>query len=190
MGSLIHRQMLLTHWDRVTHIHVGKLTIIGSDNGLSPGWRQATIRTNAGILLIGQLRTNLREISIEIQTFSLKKIHLKMSSVKCCPFRLGPNVLILKQSVDPQCRLKRIPFHGCVQSSFFTGVSSLQIHFSASWTSMPWWRHQMEIFAALLARCAGNPPVTGEFPSQRPVTRSFDFFSLICAWIKGWVNNR
>ena len=39
-----------------------------------------------------------------------------------------------------------------------------------------WWRHQMERFSALLAICAGNSPVPGEFPSQRPVTRSFDVF--------------
>ena len=39
-----------------------------------------------------------------------------------------------------------------------------------------WWRHQMETFSALLALCAGNSPVTGEFPSQRPVTQSFDVF--------------
>ena len=39
-----------------------------------------------------------------------------------------------------------------------------------------WWRHQMETFSALLAICAGNPPVPGEFPAQRPVTRSFDVF--------------
>ena len=38
----------------------------------------------------------------------------------------------------------------------------------------PWWRHQMEIFSALLAICAWNSPVTGEFTAQRPVTRSFD----------------
>ena len=37
-----------------------------------------------------------------------------------------------------------------------------------------WWRHPMEIFSALLALCAGNSPVTGELPTQRPVTRSFD----------------
>ena len=37
-----------------------------------------------------------------------------------------------------------------------------------------WWRHQMETFSALLAFCAGNSPGTGEFPTQRPVTRSFD----------------
>ena len=38
------------------------------------------------------------------------------------------------------------------------------------------WRHQMEIFSALLAPCAGNSPVSGEFPSQRPVMRIFDVF--------------
>ena len=40
-----------------------------------------------------------------------------------------------------------------------------------------WWRHQMETFSALLAICAGNSPVPGEFPTQRPVTRSFDVYS-------------
>ena len=40
----------------------------------------------------------------------------------------------------------------------------------------PWWRHQMETFSALLTICAGNSPVPGEFPTQRPVTRSFDVF--------------
>ena len=45
-----------------------------------------------------------------------------------------------------------------------------------------WWRHQMETFSALLALCAGKSPVTGEFPSQRPVTRrwSFDVFLHLC----------
>ena len=41
---------------------------------------------------------------------------------------------------------------------------------------IPWWRHQMEIFSALLAICVGNSPVPGEFPTQRPVTRSFDVY--------------
>ena len=40
----------------------------------------------------------------------------------------------------------------------------------------PWWRHQMETFSAQLAICAGNSPVPGEFPAQRPVTRSLDVF--------------
>ena len=65
--------VLLTHWGRVTHICVSKLAIIGSDNGLSPGRRQAIIWTNAGILLIGPFGTNFSEILIEIHIFSLKK---------------------------------------------------------------------------------------------------------------------
>ena len=77
----------------MTHICVGTNTNIGSDNGLSPGRRQAIICTNAGILLIGPLGTNFSEILIEIQTFSLKKKRLKMSSAKCCSFCLGLNVL-------------------------------------------------------------------------------------------------
>ena len=43
----------LNHWGRVTHICVSKVTIIGSDNGLWPGRRQAIIWTNAAILFIG-----------------------------------------------------------------------------------------------------------------------------------------
>ena len=41
---------------------------------------------------------------------------------------------------------------------------------------VPRWRHQMETYPALLAICAGNSPVTGEFPAPRPVTRGFDVF--------------
>ena len=84
---------ILTHWGRVMHICVGKLTIIGSDNGLSPGRRQAIIWTNAGILFIRTLGTNFSEILSEIHTFSFKKMHLKMSSGKWRPFCLGLNVL-------------------------------------------------------------------------------------------------
>ena len=85
--------LCLTHWGRVTHICVGKLIIIGSDNGLSPGRRQAIISTNAGILLIRPLGTNFNENLIGIQTFSFKKMYLKMSSEKWRPFCLGLNVL-------------------------------------------------------------------------------------------------
>ena len=50
-----------------------------------------------------------------------------------------------------------------------TMLSGLRIRFA-------WWRHQMETFSALLALCAGKSSVTSEFPTQRPVTRSFDVF--------------
>ena len=85
--------LLLTHWGRVTHICVSNLTIIGSDNGLSPGRRQAIIWTNAGISLIQTLGTNFNEILRGIYTFSFKKMHLKMSSRKRRPSCLGLNVL-------------------------------------------------------------------------------------------------
>ena len=54
---------------------------------------------------------------------------------------------------------------------------------------LSWWRHQMETISALLAIWAGNSPVNGGFPAQRPVTRSFHV-SLMCAWMNGWVNIR
>ena len=57
----------LTHWGRVTHICVGNLTSIDSDNGLSPERRQAITWTNAGLLLIGSLGTNFSEMLFGIQ---------------------------------------------------------------------------------------------------------------------------
>ena len=76
----------------MTHICVSKLTIIGSENGLSPGQRQAIILTNAEILLIRTLGTN-SEILGKIHSFSFKKMHLKMSSAKGRLFSLGLNEL-------------------------------------------------------------------------------------------------
>ena len=60
--------------------------------------------------------------------------------------------------------------------------SLLSLSLSGFWydRSNPWWRHQMETFSALLAICAGNSSVPGEFPAQRPVTRSFDVFFDLC----------
>ena len=46
--------------------------------------------------------------------------------------------------------------------------------------SIIWRRHQMETFSASLAICVGNSPVTGEFPTQRPVTWRFDVFFNLC----------
>ena len=94
---------LLTHWGQVTHICVGNVTIIGPDNGLSPGRRQAIIWTNARILLIGPWGTNLNEILIGIHTFSFKKIHLNMSSAKWRPFCLGLNVLMIPLRRSSYC---------------------------------------------------------------------------------------
>ena len=89
--------IVLTLWGRVTHICVSKIIIIGSDTGLPPGQRQAIIRTNAYILLIGPLGTNFSEILVEILTKSFMKIRLKVSSAKWWPFCLGLNVLTCPQ---------------------------------------------------------------------------------------------
>ena len=85
----------LTHWGRVTHLCVSKLNIIGSDNALAPGRRQAIIWTNARILLIGPLGTNFSGMLFEYHRFSFKKMHFKMSSWKWQPFCVGLNVLRL-----------------------------------------------------------------------------------------------
>ena len=83
----------LTHWGRVTHICVGKLTIIGSDNGLSPVRRQAIIWTNAGILLIRPLGTNFSEILIGIQPFYIQENVLENVVCEMASICLGINVL-------------------------------------------------------------------------------------------------
>ena len=109
----------LTHWGRVTHICVSKLSIIDSDNGLSPERRQAIIWTNAGILLIGPLGTNFSEILIEILTFSFKKMRLKVSSAKWCPFCLGLNVLTHRGQVD----LRKLAIFNTIQMSLKSWLS-------------------------------------------------------------------
>ena len=94
MTTFMKLNLLLTHWGRVTHICVSKLSVTGSDNDLSPDRRQAIIWTNAEILLIGLSGTNVSDFFfIEIDTFSFKKMYLKMSSGKWRPFCLGLNVL-------------------------------------------------------------------------------------------------
>ena len=83
---------ILTHWGRVTHICVGKLAIIGSDNGLSPGRLQAIIWTNIWILLIESLGTKFREILlmhfnwyIFIQENVLENVVCKMAAILSRP---------------------------------------------------------------------------------------------------------
>ena len=83
----------LTHWGQVTHICVSKLTVIGLDNGLSPGRHQAIIRTNARMLLTEPSGTKFSDIFIEIHTFSFKKMLREISSSKQQPSHPGISVL-------------------------------------------------------------------------------------------------
>ena len=110
----------LTHWGRVTHICICNVTNIGPDNGLSPGRRQAIIWTNAGTLLIGPWGTNFSEILIGIQTFSFRKMRLKMSSAKWRPFCLGRNVL-RKSSADTRSSHHQSPTSMYIMNSSLDG---------------------------------------------------------------------
>ena len=82
--------------------------------------------------------------------------------------------------MEERCFFKSIYFYDRkihTPSSLYTETGtdiSAKVAHLPGFTS--WWCHQMETFSALLALCAGNSPVTGEFPSQRPVTRRFDVF--------------
>ena len=108
---------------RGQHIQVNSLrpsdayiTIIASDNGLSPGRRQAIIWTSAGILLIGPLGTNFSEIFIEIITFSFKKMRLKVSSAKWRPCRSVLNVLSTMRTEEMYSIMMLIKFSDLSQS--------------------------------------------------------------------------
>ena len=148
---VLHGLVCLTHWSRVTHICVSNLTIIGSDNGLSPGRCQAITWTNVGILLIGPLGTNFSEMLIEIHTFSFKKIHLKISSGKWQPFCFGLNVLrpkfmaplIISSLVSPP-NTNTVRFLAATKQLY--EWFSLSVHLSCHtvFTVFPsWYRHEI-----------------------------------------------
>ena len=92
---------------------------------------------------------------------------------QCWPRPISPFRATRPTSNDKDVHLTDI--HTCYEYanracySAYSGVTRLH-------QFMTWWRHQMETFSALLAICAGNSPVSGEFPAQRPVTQSFDIF--------------
>ena len=92
---------------------------------------------------------------IETCDFYLKNNQTLIIDFQGTRFLTGHNVMI--KIVAVWCNLKNI-----------VGVHGK--------TATAWWRHQMETFSALLAICAGNSPVTGEIPTQKPMTRSFDIF--------------
>ena len=150
----------LTHWVRVTHVCVRKLAIIGSDNGLLPGRRQAIILTNAGILLIGPLGTNFSEILIEIYTFSFKKMHLKVSSGKWRPSCLGLNVLIIRCAT----KCHTVAFLGAYWHSW--GVCCERI--AEMLMNFPWLRFLGERIQTLSICCCRNMSLKTPFLGCHP----------------------
>ena len=102
---------------------------------------------------------------------SLNNIHISLKLInKPCLREVWPILLRILTQVKFSGGLAKLGGGQHVHSLLFTG-SSFQGE-NAVW----WWRLQMETFSALLAICAGNSPVPGEFPAQRPVTRSFNVF--------------
>ena len=76
-------------------------------------------------------------------------------------------------------RLRKLNIHDiCARTSIICWeyIPAKQYVFLPASSAISWWRHQMETFSALLTNCAGNSPVSGEFPAQRPVRRSADVF--------------
>ena len=96
--------------------------------------------------------------------------------------KLYRSKLILKQ-MSHNRSLPNTIFQSCLK---FAGVISLLCMQNYITIDMMLWNGKI---SALLALCAGNSPVTGEFLAQRPVTPSFDV-SLVCIWTNGSVNNR
>ena len=87
---------------------------------------------------------------------------------------------------------KEVPIHQSLNHTYMTDINGGRDNANCDAIRVKktaWWRHQKEAFSALLAICAGNSPVPGEFPTQRPVTRSFDVYYDLCP-NKRWVNKR
>ena len=92
--------------------------------------------------------------------------HYKYSPEKCLAWEsLSPWKIFVTLKPEQNDQRFQMHFH---ETKFW--------YFDRIFIQFSWWRHQLEKFSALLVICAGNSPVPGEFPTQRPVTRSFDVF--------------
>ena len=94
--------------------------------------------------------------------------------VKSCNF--VTNMFLWKRNCLPCVFMWYLAMQLMCQIKFTTYTSTHIILKPSPFSAWTWWRHQMETFSALLALCAGISPISGEFPAQRPVTRSFDIF--------------
>ena len=151
----------LTHWGRVTHICVVKLTIISSDNGLSPGRHQAIIWTNAGILLIGPfiLHWNDNQDSyIFIQENAFENIVWKMAAILSRPQCVN---VVLYRTIYPYWLLLPLLWR-------HNGHGSVSNHQPHDCLLSRLFRRRSKKTSKLRVTglCAGNSPGTGEFPAQ------------------------
>ena len=129
---------------------------------------------------------NIISLLMSIYTFHMKRDKIHRSLKRQRLFRPNREVWgLLWMCLRNRCSVTRVDStmsdkNGLIQ--YITWLITVYIHicyqrtYNEIFRQSAWWRHQMEIFSVLLAICAGNSPVSGEFPVQMPVTRSFDVF--------------
>ena len=130
-------------------------------------WEQANAYTNVDQPSVSSCGIHMRAISHQLLEISIVNTSLRIIDLSWHPFFPGTNELIS------------------------ASVASHTLYQRRQWLdiSVSRWRHQMKTFSALLALCAGNSPVTVNSP-HKGQWRGTLMFSLICAQINDWVNNR
>ena len=185
----------LNYWGRVTHICVSKLSTIGSDNGLAPGWCQAIIWTNAETFFSRTFGTNFNEILSEVHTSSFKKMHLEMSSAKWRPFCLREDELIYSppigvvglwvETMKPRLFCRHLHLYLREWKLLHTFQSQLLLCTSCTHDYVIKWKHFPRYWPFVMGihQSPMDSPPKGQW-------RGALTFSLICAWTNGWANNR
>ena len=134
-----------------------------ADSRRAPGQWETSLQSNAVSYCLGaNLESALVMIFIEIQIAYSQVVWAKTDHVGC-----GVRTCTPVYSEDYDIMFPWAVYTVCNYGPMWVTTAIV----------VSWWRHQMETFSALLALWEGNPPFTGGFPSQRPVTRSFEFFS-------------
>ena len=188
---------LLIHWGRVTHICASELTIIGSDNGLSPGWRQAIMWTNAGMLLIRPPRNKLQKNFIRnsynfIQENLFENVVWKMAAIFSWPqcFKKQQQKPVKKSdkiclhvSALIQCDIAIwwVHYTDVIMGTIASQITSLTIVYSAVNSDADQRKHQSSTSLAFLWGIHWGPVNSLH---KWPVTRKmspFDDVIMICA---------
>ena len=113
-----------------------------------------------------------RELSNQIQGY----IHFKLNYITISNLLQASYFFIVACHIKPALEPTLPRFWNTIWRHKHSTALYVSYLFAGTIPHSAWWRHQMEAFSALLAICAGNSPVPGEFPAQRPVTRNFDVF--------------
>ena len=154
---------------------VPRPSVILSESGNIPVARNWFMINVNGLIIVGvTVFGNLRDMpSCPVEYFVFRELIVfkRYLNRKCVSFACAYKHSIYQLLLGRWNFVSAIKlYHYCV------GIWHIPTNVNDFCTVCAWWRHQMETFSALLAFCAGNSPVTCEFPSQRPATWSFDVF--------------